>query len=139
MKNIAIIFSILFVATSCGSNVKSTWSCPTLGEGKGNCSFIKDADFGAPTENKLSNAEFVNSKQKIEIMLIAPKFKDLKKLKQEDHSVGQSSCSIVRESKLRTQEKIGKIWFAPHIDSEGYQHSEKTIHVVDEESVWMAQ
>ena len=138
MKKIIFICLIFFTA-SCSNNTKSTWSCPILEGGKGSCISIQDAalSVGNNSTNKSLN-DFVNSKQKIEINLIAPKFKDLKKIKREE-SKSEAVEQVPQNSKLRTQEKIGKVWFAPYIDSEGNQHSEKTIFVVDEDAKWMGQ
>ena len=84
MKKIIFICVIFFTA-SCSSNTKSTWSCPILEGGKGNCISIQDAALSISENSKTkSSGEFVNSKQKIKISLIAPKFKDLKKIKQEE-------------------------------------------------------
>ena len=68
---------------------------------------------------------------------MTPKFKDLKKLQQEK---GQKveEVSQTKETRLRTREKVGKIWFAPHIDSDGNQHSESVTYVVDEEPKWVS-
>jgi len=134
-----IYICIIFLISSCSGNTKSTWSCPVLEGGNGNCMSIRDAALSLSdiTPNK-SVKDFNSSSQKIKINLIAPKFKDLKKIKQEE-SRNKIEESIAQRSKLRTQEKIGKVWFAPYIDTEGNQHSEKTIFVVDEEAKWAGQ
>lgn len=131
------IFAFCFIA-SCSGNVKNTWSCPTPDGGKGSCISIKEADVVAPAqEEPQNNFSYINSNQKIEITLIAPKLKDLKKLEEE------KGVPVIQEysssPKLRTQEKVGKVWFAPYIDGEGNQHSEYTVFVIDEESKWLIQ
>jgi len=138
MKKI-IFIGVLFFISSCGGNTKSTWSCPILEGGKGSCISIRDAalSLSDSAANKPVK-DFNSSSQKIEINLIAPKFKDLKKIKQEE-SKNRIEEPVAQGSKLRTQEKIGRVWFAPYIDSEGNQHSEKTIFVVDEEAKWAGQ
>jgi type IV conjugative transfer system lipoprotein TraV len=128
---------ILLVITSCNSTVKGSWTCPTLEGGKGNCISIKEADLTPKIENK-ADISYLGSKQKIEINLIAPKISDLKKLQLDRKEIVKEEVAPVKP-KLRSQERVGKIWFAPYIDSEGYQHSESTIYVVDEESKWMIQ
>jgi type IV conjugative transfer system lipoprotein TraV len=140
MKKIIYICSLFFIS-ACSSNTQSTWSCPILEGGKGSCASIKEADLlesGTSEKNKIST-DFISSSQKIEIKLMAPKLKDLKKLKQEDPKNAYAVEPVNSGSKLRTQEKVGQIWFAPYIDSEGNQHSEKVIHVVDEEAKWVGQ
>ncbi len=134
-----IYICILFFIASCSGNTKSTWSCPILEGGKGSCISIQDAalSFNEKPAGQ-SMADFANSKQKIEINLIAPKFKDLKKIKQEE-SKRENYEQTPQNSRLRTPEKVGRVWFAPYIDSEGNQHSEKVIHVVDEEAKWVGQ
>ncbi len=138
MKKI-IYIGVLFFIVSCSSNTKSTWSCPVLEGGKGSCISIRDAALSLSDSpaDKLTK-DFNNSGQKIEIKLIAPKFKDLKKIKQEE-AKNRNEEPVSVGSKLRTQEKVGRVWFAPYIDSEGNQHSEKTIFVVDEEAKWVGQ
>jgi type IV conjugative transfer system lipoprotein TraV len=126
----------LLIMTSCSSTVKGSWSCPTLEGGKGNCVSIKEADLFLQPENN-SSFSYLDSKQKIKINLIAPKISDLKKLQLEKKEISKEE--IAPASQLRSQERIGKIWFAPYIDSEGNQHSESVIYVVDEESKWMMQ
>lgn len=130
MKKLFIIF-LLINLFSC-SNTKSTWDCPILGAGNGNCRSIKKADLSHQiVENK---NEFFQLPAKINIKLIAPKFEDVKKLQIENKEEKNNA-----KSNLRTEEKIGRVWFAPFIDSEGNQHSQKTIYVVDEEAKWMGQ
>jgi type IV conjugative transfer system lipoprotein TraV len=131
---------LLFIISACSSTTKDTWDCPLLEGGKGSCVSIKDSDLWGSVEEKKSTFDFLNSPQKIEINLVAPKFKDIKKLKQYNpKSEYLSDSGVNKSSKLRTREKIGKIWLAPHIDSEGNQHSEKVIYVVDEEAKWVGQ
>ena len=130
MKKLFIIF-LLINLFSC-SNTKSTWDCPILGAGNGNCRSIKKADLNHQIiENK---NEFFQLPAKINIKLIAPKFEDVKKLQIENKEEKNNA-----KSNLRTEEKIGRVWFAPFIDSEGNQHSQKTIYVVDEEAKWIGQ
>jgi type IV conjugative transfer system lipoprotein TraV len=147
--NLTIIVSLLTLVSSCSGSVKGNWSCPTPEGGKGSCVSIKDADMNdSPLKDK-PNFNYVDSAQKIEIKLVTPKFKDLKKLQQEkDQKDGEGSSQIklqtgsvgsqVQETRLRTPEKVGKIWFAPHIDSDGNQHSESITYVVDEEPKWVS-
>ena len=140
MKKITSIF-LLFIIASCSSVTQSTWNCPAPEGGKGSCISIKESDLSGSGElekNKLTT-DFISSSQKIEIKLVAPKLKDLKKIKEESLNNSYASEPITKGSRLRTQEKVGKIWFAPHIDSEGNQHSEKIIHIVDEEAKWVGQ
>lgn len=138
MKKLAIIsISILLFSSSC-SSTKNSWDCPILNGSTTNCSPIKESD---SISNNIDNKKvgfdlFSNSTQKIEINLIAPKFNDLKKLQKNELPKIENSDS---NPKLRTKEKVGKIWFAPYIDSDGNQHSEKTIYVVDEEAKWVGQ
>lgn len=132
---------LLFVIASCNSTTQSTWSCPVLEGGKGSCASIKESDLSGSGElekNKITT-DFISSSQKIEIKLVAPKLKDLKKLKEESPKNAYAPESINQGSILRTSEIVGKIWFSPYIDSEGNQHSEKIIHVVDEEAKWVGQ
>jgi len=80
MKKLFIIF-LLINLWSC-SNTKSTWDCPILGAGNGNCRSIKMADFNHQIiENK---SDFLQLPAKINIKLIAPKFEDVKKLQIEN-------------------------------------------------------
>ena len=143
--NLTIIFGLSALIASC-SSVKGSWTCPTPEGGKGSCVSIKEADVNdSPSKDKPS-FNYVDSAQKIEIKLVTPKFKDLKKLQQEkDQKAGEGSAEgklqtsfQTQETRLRTPEKVGKIWFAPHIDSDGNQHSESVIYVVDEEPRWVS-
>lgn len=141
MKKIIYICSLFFIS-ACSSSTQSTWSCPILEGGKGSCSSIKEADLSESegSDKKVISTNFMNSSQKIEIKLWAPKLKDLKRIKQQEEPKNAYAVeSVSSGSKLRTQEKVGQIWFAPYIDSEGNQHSEKIIHVVDEEAKWVGQ
>ena len=147
--NLTIIVSLLALVSSCSGSVKGNWSCPTPEGGKGSCVSIKEADMNeSPLENKPS-FNYVDSAQKIEIKLVTPKLKDLQKLQQEkNQKAGEGSSEIkpqtgsvgsqAQETRLRTPEKVGKIWFAPHIDSDGNQHSESVTYVVDEEPKWVS-
>lgn len=139
--NLHIVVSLLVVVSSCSGSVKGNWTCPTPEGGKGSCVSIKEADLvgesATDSENK-SNFTYLDSVQKIEIKLVTPKFKDLKKLQQERGQEGGLEVAPQAESKLRTPERVGKIWFAPHIDSDGNQHSESVIYVVDEEPKWVS-
>jgi len=140
MKKITSI-CLLFIIASCSSNTQSTWNCPAPEGGKGSCVSIKESDLSGSGElekNKFTT-DFLSSSQKIEIKLVAPKLKDLKKLKEESPKNAYVSEPVNHGSRLRTPERVGKIWFAPYIDSEGNQHSEKIIHVVDEEPKWVGQ
>ena len=138
--NFAIIVSLLAIAPSCSGSVKGNWSCPTPEGGKGSCVSIKDADMndspGSPRKDKPS-FNYVDSAQKIEIKLVTPRFEDFKKLQQEKGRKVEEAYQA-REARLRTAEKVGKIWFAPHIDSDGNQHSESVTYVVDEEPKWVS-
>lgn len=138
MKRILLIqCATLFLLSSC-SSTKDTWDCPILNGSATNCSPIKSSDtISREDSSTKNNVDLISSAaQKIEIKLIAPKLSDLKKVQKTESPIIQDSDS---SSKLRTKEKVGKIWFAPHIDSDGNQHSEKTIFVVDEEAKWVGQ
>lgn len=135
-----VTVGILFLISSC--NTKGSWSCPTPEGGKGSCVSIKESDTVSSIPDEKQNFSYLNSSQKIEIKLLAPKLSELKKIQQERISSGVTPVEVPYTSvnnKLRTQEKVGKIWFAPYIDSEGNQHSESVAHVVDEESKWVMQ
>jgi type IV conjugative transfer system lipoprotein TraV len=139
IKKIIKIIPIMSLV-ACSSNVKSTWNCPLQEGGKGNCISIKEADLsgnsGSSTSPK-SNFSYLNSDQKIEINLVAPKLKDLKKLQEENKASILPESS--EQSKLRSHERVGKVWFAPYIDGEGNQHSEYVVFVIDEEAKWIIQ
>jgi type IV conjugative transfer system lipoprotein TraV len=134
-----LILLIAIITTSCSSNVKGDWSCPTLKGGKGHCVSISEAD-----DYKLSNdftslpQSYFDKSQKIKIKLIAPKLADLKKITPSSLPNLEPTPQISPNSKLRTEEKIGRIWFAPYIDSGSNQHSESIIYVVDEEPKWVS-
>ncbi len=138
MKSKLILISLL-IATSCSSSVSSEWSCPVLDGGKGHCVSISGADDKVDS-SKLplnNNLGYFTSNQKIEINLMAPKLKDLEKLritKKEDDEV-----HVKKGTRYRTEEKVGRIWFAPRIDADGNQHSESVIQVIDEPSRWVMQ
>lgn len=135
---ILFILLLIFSITSCSSNVKGSWSCPTLEGGKGNCVSISEADeFNLSNNNTRLPESYFDKQQKIEIKLIAPKLKDLQRLttSPQQNPTPQTNPT----SKLRTTEKIGKIWFAPYIDSDGNQHGENVIYIVDEKSKWISQ
>ena len=137
-KKLFYIGFLLFIS-SCTGSVKDNWTCPTLEGGKGSCVSIKDADIATPLLMKNNNFSYLDSAQNIEIELVSPKLSELKKFNKKnnlDHSDFERQ-SVTK--KLRTQEKIGKIWFAPYIDSEGYHHSESVVYVVDEEAKWVMQ
>lgn len=140
---ISLILLLTFLISACSSNVKGSWSCPVLEGGKGSCVSIGEAD-----DLRLSNPDvslpesYFDKQQKIQITLVAPKLKDLKKLAPSSQtslpSVG-SQQNNKPEQKLRTEEKVGKIWFAPYIDSDGNQHGESVIYIVDEKAKWISQ
>jgi type IV conjugative transfer system lipoprotein TraV len=138
MKFKLILISLL-ISASCSSSVNSEWSCPVLDGGKGHCISISEAD-DKPDSSKTKNNNnlgYFTSYQKIEINLVAPKLKDLEKLKitnKEDDEV-----NIKKRTRYRTEEKVGRIWFAPRIDSDGNQHSESVIQIIDEPSRWVMQ
>lgn len=136
-----LLFCLILLASSCSSSTKDTWSCPLLQGGKGSCISIANADTitgSSESQNLLfPKADYLNSAQKIEIKLVAPKLKDLKKL--HDAKKDEPANSYAQKPKLRTEEKLGKIWFAPYIDAEGNQHSESSIVIVDEEAKWVMQ
>lgn len=137
MKNLLIILLIFFTA-SCSSNVKGSWSCPVLEGGKGHCVSISDADsFNLANNNTILPESYFDKQQKIEITLVAPKLKDLKKLTNEAQPLKHSQTNPTAQ--LRTEERVGKIWFAPYIDADANQHSESVIYVVDEKAKWVSQ
>ncbi len=143
MKQLLIL--TLFIISSCSSNIKGSWTCPILEGGKGSCVSIGDAD-GYQLSNNNSNLSaapegYFDKQQKIQIKLIAPKLKDLKKLTTtQTSSLTNPTQNLGRSSsQLRTEEKVGKIWFAPYIDSDGNQHGENIIYVVDEKPKWISQ
>jgi type IV conjugative transfer system lipoprotein TraV len=134
-----LVLTLITVLTSCSSNVKGSWSCPLLEGGKGSCVSIAEADDFrlADSKNTTLPESYFDKQQKIEIKLVAPKLKDLQKLTATPTS---PQINLVRSSpQLRTEEKVGKIWFSPYIDSDGNQHSESVIYVVDEKPKWISQ
>ncbi len=145
-KKLLVTFLIILVS-GCSGNTKSTWDCPNLLTGKGNCLSIEKSDpaleVSSTSSAQISNFDYTNSAQKIEIKLVAPKLSELKKFHEKTQKTEDKSTSAEAipspKARLRTEEKVGKIWFAPHIDSEGNQHSESVIYVVDEESKWVMQ
>ncbi len=155
-----LILLILILASSCSRNVKGSWSCPILeGGGKGNCVSIGEVDLQLNNNAINSTAlpdDYTNSEQKIKINLIAPKLADLKKIEELRNKLSKNTNSTQnitdvdlnrlnsisrdnKKNKLRTEEKVGKVWFAPYIDSDGNQHGESVIYVVDEKSRWVSQ
>lgn len=131
MKKFILIFLLLNIS-SC-SNTKSSWDCPILGAGDGNCRSIKRADL----IHKLSennNNQFSEIPSKINIKLTTLKTENVNKNKTNKEDQISDSKPL-----LRTEEKIGRVWFAPFIDSDGNQHSQKIIYVVDEQAKWMGQ
>ncbi len=168
-SQIIILILSFFLITSCTSNVGGSWSCKPL-VGKTTCGGISDSDVinSSNNETKQGNtiSSYLDSKQKIEIKLIAPKLSTLEKkqylesIKNQAASnnaalvgapVRQNSQDSITSStiiknltsdnsqSLRSQEKIGRIWFAPFIDSDGNQHLESIVYVVDEEPKWLNQ
>lgn len=165
---ITIILSS-FLLSSCTSNVSGSWSCKPLA-GKTTCGGISDSDVinsgGDQTNQANQISSYLDSKQKIEIKLIALKLTALEKkqyLESRKNQAADNNTSLVgtpipknpqdlttnstiiknltpdNNKNLRSQEKIGRIWFAPFIDSEGNQHLESIVYVVDEESKWLSQ
>ena len=132
MKQFFYVCLLLFLV-SCSNSVKGSWSCPTLEGGKGNCASIKDADL-VESKDK-TNFTYLDSTQKIEINLVAPKLSELRKIQKENNQL--VSDLIKPKTRYRTEERVGRIWFAPHIDSEGNQHSERVVYIVDEEPRWV--
>jgi len=135
------LITVLTVLTSCSNNVKGSWTCPVLEGGKGSCVSIGDAD-GYQLSNNNSNFSatpegYFDKQQKIEIKLVAPKLKDLQKLT--TTQISSQVNPVQSSSQLRTEERVGKIWFAPYIDSDGNQHGENVIYVVDEKPKWISQ
>jgi len=155
MKKISLIQLVVLASLGSCSSTKSTWDCPIL-NGATNCSPIKNSDVmsGGQSEAKSSFDVISPTAQKIEIKLVAPKLSDLKKIQKELSNQAEQRKQLYennlleekvfqddekKDKRLRTQEKIGKVWFAPHIDSDSNQHSEKVVYVVDEESRWVGQ
>ncbi len=139
MKKYLFLIAIMSL-NSCSSNVKGNWTCPTPEGGKGNCISIKEADFTKLSTNSKPDFDYSKSEQEIKINLIAPKLSHLKKIQQTKDS--KDKCVIgdfTQENKFRSTEKVGKIWFAPYIDSQGYHHMDSVIYVVDEEPKWIVQ
>ncbi len=153
-----LILVLLVLLTSCFGSVKGDFTCKAQEGGKGSCISIKEADIAEPLLNNPNNSAlnhnsnsnsdsnpnltYLTSAPKIQINLIAPKLKDLKKLKESSFKSEGSSQKTIdspTENRLRSEEKIGKIWFAPYIDSDSNQHSESVIYVVDEEAKWVSQ
>jgi len=136
-----LILLVTIITTSCSSNVKGSWSCPTLKGGKGSCVSISEADDYQLTNNNLSflPESYLDKSQKIKIELIAPKLADLKKLNLLPQIDSKPALQKTPISKLRTEEKVGKVWFAPYIDSDGNQHSKSIIYIVDEKPKWVSQ
>ena len=155
MKKLLILSSLsIILLSSCSSNVKGSWSCPILEGGKGSCVSIGEADSSKSADNNINLPEsYFDKNQKIEITLLAPRLKDLEKISakskaqpiendiQDDvqHLTKNSNINHSPKNNLRTEEKVGKVWFAPYIDSDGNQHSESTIFVVDEKPKWISQ
>ncbi len=137
MKNYIILISLFFIF-SCSSNVKGDWSCPILKGGKGSCVSIQKADVteSGPSINKdIKGFNYVESGQEIEINLVAPKVSKLEDV------YGKSFWKEGRSKsnqRFRTEEKIGRVWFASYIDSRGNRHEESIAYVVDEKSQWIA-
>lgn len=133
-----LILILLLIAASCSSSVSSEWSCPVLEGGKGHCISISGADDKVDSSKAPlnSNLGYFASNQKIEINLLAPKLKDLEKLKIKKE---EGETQIKKGTRYRTEEKVGRIWFAPRIDADGNQHSESVIQVIDEPSRWVMQ
>lgn len=138
MKSKLILISLL-ISASCSSSVNSEWSCPVLDGGKGHCVSISGADDKVDSSKAPlnSNLGYFASNQKIEINLLAPKLKDLEKLKITKKEEGETQ--VKKGTRYRTEEKVGRIWFAPRIDADGNQHSEIVIQVIDEPSRWVMQ
>jgi type IV conjugative transfer system lipoprotein TraV len=134
-----LVLILLLTSASCSSSVNSEWSCPVLDGGKGHCISISDADqkIESPKLSAGNNLGYFASSQKIEINLLAPKLKDLEKLKLSKKE--SEETQITKETRYRTEEKVGRIWFAPRIDADGNQHSESVIQIVDEPSRWVMQ
>ncbi len=162
MKKLFILSSISTILLSaCSSNVKGSWSCPVMEGGKGNCVSISEADNAKSADNDVATLSsalpegYTQKQQKIEITLFAPKLKDLEKIAAKSQSkisqttqsssLSESTSTIAipqtsnPQNKLRTEEKVGKVWFAPYIDADGNQHSESTIYIVDEKPKWISQ
>jgi type IV conjugative transfer system lipoprotein TraV len=147
MQRRLLVTFLIILTSGCSSNTKSTWDCPNLLTGKGNCLSIEKSDPALEASNsnsaQISNFDYTNSAQKIEIKLVAPKLSELKKsqekaLKKEEKSSAPEPF-VSTKPRLRTEEKVGKVYFAPYIDSEGNQHSEYVVYVVDEEPKWVMQ
>lgn len=143
-----LLATFLIILTSgCSGNTKSTWDCPNLLTGKGNCLSIEKSDPALEASNsnsaQISNFDYTNSAQKIEIKLVAPKLSELKKFQEKNLKKEEKSSApepfVSTKPRLRTEEKVGKVYFAPYIDSEGNQHSEYVVYVVDEEPKWVMQ
>jgi type IV conjugative transfer system lipoprotein TraV len=136
-QSLVLASFLLLLGTSC-SSTQSSWTCPTPEGGKGSCVSIKEADLSESSSSspERPNFNYLDSAQKIEINLVAPRLSELKKLQAEKNLLNaEFKAPGVR---LRSEEKIGKIWFAPHIDSQGNQHSEAVVYVVDEEPRWIS-
>ncbi len=152
MKKLLILSISAIILNACSNNVKGSWSCPVLEGGKGNCASISEAYNDKSVDNDsvaLPTAlpeGYTQKQQKIEITLFAPKLKDLEKLASKSESTPNATNQTISipqttnsQNKLRTEEKVGKVWFAPYIDADGNQHSEGSVFIVDEKPKWISQ
>lgn len=119
MKYVIILIS-LFVLSSCTD--KATFSCPPMKPGqkvnKPECLTIEESDKRAGI--KANDNQIIKDKMKGEIV--------------NDNAF--DTFTTTRIIPTRSEEKIGKIWFAPSFDEEGNFYDESYVYVILKPAKW---
>jgi hypothetical protein len=113
MKNTIFCGVLLFLV---GCVEKSNFSCPAVKSGK-KCLTITESDNLA---NHQVKNELIDTKTKGKVIIEEP----------------IETFTTTRIVPKRTEEKIGKIWIAPHYDEEGNFYDENYIYVILKPAIW---
>ena len=145
-----LAISSISLLSACHSNVGGDWDCPI--QKGGGCSSIrtnakKAMSIAAESEDELGvvKQQVKSAKSKKEASkqtkpdneVIAYKVLE-KNIKHIDlaSEIMDLSSALSDFNKLRSHDKVSRLWFAPFIDEDDNLHQESFVYVVDDNSYW---
>jgi hypothetical protein len=111
MKNILILCSLI-ILSSCTES--TNFSCPAAKEGK-KCKTIAESDTINPHTNPIVQEKITG-------------------LIKQDETF--NTFTTTRIIPTRSEEKMGKIWFAPYLDDEGNFYDESYAYIIIKPAKW---
>ncbi len=109
----------MLLCVGCSNNIHSSWGCATPVVDGQSCLTISQADVKANTQEKP-----VPESENTQVRVLAP-------------TSGPSFMHKDDEVLLhRTQERVGKVWFAPFVDKYNNRHDQSVVYFVDSQSKW---